>query len=242
MLKLATFSIAAHCPRNEMVGIGVSTAVPAVGGVCAFVAPNVGAVATQSWVNPYFGIDGLRLLRDGASAQHTLDSLLRSDEVKALRQLGVVDVNGGVAAFTGEDCTEWCGHEIGEGFTVQGNMLKGPETIREMARVARESAELDLPERLMRTLEAGQAAGGDKRGKQSAYIRIFQQEEYPYLSIGVDDNPDPVTELRRILEVAKAQFVPFLKGMPTRDDPLRALSAETTEMLLRSPDDRPVKS
>lgn len=242
MLIMSTFSIAAHCPRSGMVGIAVSTAVPAVGDVCAFVAPNVGAIATQSWVNPYFGIDGLGMLRGGASAEHTLDSLLRSDEGKALRQLGVVDVNGGVAAFTGEDCTEWCGHEIGDGFTVQGNMLKGPETISEMAGVARESANLDFPERLMRTLEAGQAAGGDKRGKQSAYMRVFHNEEYPYLSIGVDDHPEPVTELRRILEVAKAQFVPFLEGMPTRDEPLRTLSPETTEMLLRSPANRPVRS
>ncbi|MBK0328155.1 DUF1028 domain-containing protein [Rhodobacteraceae bacterium F11138] len=241
MLKLSTFSIAARCPRSGMLGIAVSTAVPAVGDVCAFVAPKTGAVATQSWVNPYFGIDGLAMLRDGASATQTLNRLINADGGKALRQLGIVDHKGGVAAFTGEDCTEWCGHEIGDSFTVQGNMLTGPETISEMARSARETTDLDLPERLMRALEAGQAAGGDMRGKQSAYMRVFDTEEYPYLSLSVDDNPDPVTELRRIFKVAQAQFLPFVAGMPTREDPMRATSDEATAILMKAPADRPVK-
>lgn len=239
MLKLATFSIAARCPHTGMMGIAISTAVPAVGDICAFLAPAVGAVATQSWVNPYFGIDGLALLREGMSAQHAIDQLLAGDAGRSLRQLGIVDAAGRSAAFTGENCTPWCGHIVGDGFTVQGNMLTGAETISSMADAARQGVDLEFPERLMRALEAGQAAGGDKRGKQSAYLRVFHKEEYPYLSLGVDENPDPVKELRRVFEIAQAQFIPFVEGMPSRQDPLRELSKETTEMLLRSPADRP---
>lgn len=239
MPNLTTFSIAARCPRTGMLGVGVSTAVPAVGDICAFVAAGIGAVATQSWVNPYLGIDGLVALKAGASAEDVLTQLIAGDEGRTVRQLGIVDAQGRAAAFTGEDCTQWCGHIIGEGFTVQGNMLVGRETIEEMARAARETADQPLPERLMRALEAAQAAGGDFRGKQSAYIKVFHKEEYPYLSLGVDDHAAPVAELRRVFEVAQHQYIPFVNGMPTRSDPLGGLAPEVTEMLMKAPQDRP---
>jgi uncharacterized Ntn-hydrolase superfamily protein len=113
-----------------------------------------------------------------------------------VRQLGIVDSKGRVAAFTGKGCTGWCGHIIGDGFTVQGNMLVGKETIECMALSARQSADLALPERLMLVLEAGQLAGGDMRGKQSAYMKVHDTEEYPYLSLGVDDHPSCSRSLR----------------------------------------------
>src|SRR5687767_11643985 len=112
MIQLATFSIAARCPRTQMLGIGVSTAVPAVGGLCSFIAPRIGAVATQSWVNPYLGIDGLALLKGGLPAKAVLDKLIADDPGREVRQVGIVDAQGGVAAFTGNDCTLWCGHEV----------------------------------------------------------------------------------------------------------------------------------
>lgn len=239
MIQLATFSIAARCPRTGMLGIGVSTAVPAVGGLCSFVAPRIGAVATQSWVNPYLGIDGLALLKSGMPAKAALDKLIADDPGREVRQLGIVDAEGGVAAFTGKDCTLWCGHEVGDGFTVQGNMLVSGETVAAMAAAARDTAALALPERLMRVLEAGQKAGGDKRGKQSAYIKVHDTEEYPYLDIGVDDHPAPVAELRRVYEVARAQCLPFVTGLSTRKSSVGHLPEAVTAMLMTPPPDRP---
>jgi uncharacterized Ntn-hydrolase superfamily protein len=145
MIQLATFSIAARCPRTRMLGIAVSTAVPAVGGLCSFVAPRIGAIATQSWVNPYLGIDGLALLKEGMTAKAALDRLIADDPGREVRQLGIVDAEGGVAAFTGKECTSWCGHEVGEGFTVQGNMLVGGDTVAAMAAAARDTANLACP-------------------------------------------------------------------------------------------------
>lgn len=239
MIQLATFSIAARCPRTGMLGVGVSTAVPAIGGLCPFVAPRTGAIATQSWVNPYLGIDGLTLLKSGMSAKAVLDKLIADDPGREVRQVGVVDAEGGVAAFTGEDCTAWCGHEVGDGFTVQGNMLVSGETVSAMAQEARATAALSLPERLMRVLEAGQKAGGDKRGKQSAYIKVHDTEEYPYLAIGVDDHPAPVAELRRVYEVARAQCLPFVTGLSTRKSSVGHLPEAVTSMLMKTPADRP---
>ena len=239
MIQLATFSIAARCPRSGMLGVGVSTAVPAIGGLCPFVAPHTGAIATQSWVNPYLGIDGLTLLKSGLTAKAVLDKLLADDPGREVRQIGIVDAQGGVAAFTGKDCTSWCGHEVGDGFTVQGNMLVSGETVAAMAQVGRGTEALSLPERLMRVLEAGQKAGGDKRGKQSAYIKVHDTEEYPYLSIGVDDHPSPVAELRRVYEVARAQCLPFVTGLSTRKSSVGHLPESVTTMLMKAPQDRP---
>ncbi|MFZ5677982.1 MAG: DUF1028 domain-containing protein [Pseudomonadota bacterium] len=239
MIQLATFSIAARCPRSGMLGVAVSTAVPAIGGLCPFVAARIGAVATQSWVNPYLGIDGLALMKSGMSAKAALDKLLAEDPGREVRQVGIVDAAGNAAAFTGKECTQWCGHEVGEGFAVQGNMLVSGETVAQMAKAARDSAALSLPERLMRVLEAGQAAGGDKRGKQSAYIKVHDAEDYPYLQLGVDDHPAPVQELRRVYEVARAQCLPFVTGLSTRRSSVGHLSAETTAMLMTPPQNRP---
>ncbi len=238
MLQLNTFSISARCDRTGMVGIAVSTAVPAAGSVCAFVKNGVGAVATQSWVNPYLGIDGLRLLESGLSAQETLDKLIAEDPGREDRQLGIVDARGHAAAFTGGGCVPWAGHILGKGFSVQGNMLLNAATIEEMAEAAEIARDMPLPERLMRALEAGQAAGGDKRGKQSAALKVFHVEEFPYVDVRVDNHPDPVAKLRRTFEVVKKQFLPFVEGMPSRRNPLGNVPAAVIEMLGKSPAER----
>ena len=238
-IELNTFSIAARCPRTGMLGVAVSTAVPGVGGICPFVKEGVGAIATQSWVNPYLGIDGLKLLEQGLPAQEALDRLIGEDPGRKVRQIGVVDAQGRAAAFTGEDCVDWAGHQIGAGWSVQGNMLVGAATIERMAQAAQGSEPLDLAERLMIVLEAGQAAGGDKRGKQSAALKVFHEEQFPWLDLRVDEHRNPVAELRRVFEVAKQQVVPFVKGMPSRTDPLRGLPDEVTAMLLTPPAYRP---
>ena len=239
MFQLNTFSIAARCPRTGMLGVAVSTAVPAVGGICSYIKEGVGAIATQSWVNPYLGIDGLKLMEQGLSAEETLTKLLADDPGRDDRQMGIVDAQGRVAAFTGASCVTYAGHILGNGFTVQGNMLIGAETINAMAAAAKASEASDLTELLMLVLEAGQAAGGDKRGKQSAALKVFNREAYPWLDIRVDEHRNPVAELRRIFEIAKHQLLTFTKGMPTRANPLASLPSEVTAMLLIPPPYRP---
>lgn len=238
MIHLNTFSAVARCERTGMFGVAVSTAVPAVGGICPFVKNQVGAVATQSWVNPYLGIDAIRLLDQGLSAEDSLKRLLADDPGRGDRQLGIVDRQGRAAAYTGDNCVSWAGHLIGEGFAVQGNMLVGAATIEAMATEAEAGKALDLPERLMRILEAGQAAGGDKRGKQSAALKVLYQEEFPYVDVRADEHPEPVVELRRIFEVVKVQLLPFTKGMPSRVDPIGQVSNEVLALLSRAPADR----
>ncbi len=239
MFQLNTFSIAARCPRTGMLGVAVSTAVPAVGGICSYIKEGVGAIATQSWVNPYLGIDGLKLMEQGLSAEETLTKLLADDPGRDDRQMGIVDAQGRVAAFTGASCVTYAGHILGSGFTVQGNRLVGADTINAMAAAAKASEASDLTERLLLVLEAGQAAGGDKRGKQSAALKVFNREAYPWLDIRVDEHRNPVSELRRIFEIAKHQLLTFTKGMPTRANPLASLPSEVTAMLLTPPPYRP---
>jgi uncharacterized Ntn-hydrolase superfamily protein len=239
LIELNTFSVSGRCARTGMLGVAVSTAVPAVGGICSFVRPGVGAIATQSWVNPYLGIDGLKLLESGLSAEDTLDKLIAGDPGRDDRQLGIVDASGGAAGYTGASCVDWAGHVIGEGFSVQGNMLVSGATVKKMAAAMRESAALSLPERLMVVLEAGQAAGGDKRGKQSAALKVFNVEEFPWFDIRVDEHRNPVAELRRIFEVASKQLLPFTMGMPSRKDPIGSIPPEITDMLMTPPAYRP---
>jgi uncharacterized Ntn-hydrolase superfamily protein len=203
-----------------MTGVAVSTAVPAVGAICSFGGPGIGSIATQSWVNPYLGIDGMGLLRRGLKAAEVLEELITQDPGRDMRQLGIVDGYGGSAAYTGSDCTDWSGHVIGQGYSIQGNMLTGGEPLEAMRESFDSSDEKDLPERLVSALEAGQSVGGDKRGRQSAAVKVYAAEEYPYLDLRVDEHPDPVTELRRVYEVARQQLLPFIRIMPSRQDPI----------------------
>ena len=239
MLELNTFSISARCARTGMLGVAVSTAVPGVGGICPFVRSGTGAISTQSWVNPYLGIDGIRLLTEGLTAEQALDRLTAADPGRDVRQLGIVDGKGGSAAWSGRECTSWFGHITGPNFAVQGNMLVGEATINSMAEAFKRTEALDLPERLLVVLEAGQAAGGDKRGRQSAALLVHDREEYPYLTLRVDEHRYPVAELRRVFEVARHQLLPFIKGLPTRNDPLGGLPQNVIDLLMTPPPFRP---
>jgi uncharacterized Ntn-hydrolase superfamily protein len=239
MLELNTFSISARCPRTGMLGVAVSTAVPAVGGICPFVEAGVGAVSTQSWVNPYLGIDGLALLRDGASAPSALEILMANDPGRDVRQVGIVDAKGRSAAWSGQSCTSWFGHRTGPDYAIQGNMLTGAEVIDGMEQAFLATPELDLAERLVQVLEAGQRGGGDKRGRQSAALLIYKVETYPYLSLRVDEHATPITELRRVLGVARHQLLPFVDGMPKRKDLIGGIPKEVTDTLLKPPPLRP---
>ncbi|WP_018964134.1 DUF1028 domain-containing protein [Ancylobacter sp. FA202] len=234
-----TFSIVARCPSSGLLGVAVATAVPAVGSMCPFTRAKVGAASTQSWVNPYLALGVLEAIAGGQGAQAALEAALAEDEARELRQIGVVDHAGEASAFTGADCTQWCGQEIGDGFAVQGNMLTGPEVIDAMASTFRASEGQKLDERLMRAMEAGDAAGGDRRGRQSASLRVQGEEEYCALDLRVDEHPRPVTELRRVLEIARLQLVPFVEGMPKRGVKAGPAPEAVTAMLALAPPDRP---
>ncbi|MDT8843572.1 DUF1028 domain-containing protein [Paraburkholderia fungorum] len=234
-----TFSIVGRCARTGELGVAVSTAVPAVGSMCPYLRAGVGAVSTQSWVNPYLAMHALDSLEQGDSADAALERVLRTDSAAALRQIGIVDAQGRSAVWTGSDCTAWAGHRRGADYTVQGNMLTGAETVEAMADAFESRAGEALDERLMAALEAGQAAGGDRRGRQSAALRIVRTETYPALDLRVDEHAQPVAELRRVLAVARHQLIPFIDAMPTRDDPGRAPPSEVTQLLLKAPAARP---
>jgi uncharacterized Ntn-hydrolase superfamily protein len=218
-VNLTTFSIVARCARTGQLGVAVSTKVPAVGSLCPFVRARVGSLATQAWVNPYLGPRILDALAAGASAESALREVLAGEIDRELRQVGVVDARGESAAFTGAETDPWTGHRTGPGYSVQGNMLVGEETLTAMAHAFGDSAEQSLPERLVRALEAGQAAGGDRRGRQSAALVVFGDEDYPLAELRVDEHRDPVAELRRVLEVAKRELFPLVAALPTKRNP-----------------------
>jgi uncharacterized Ntn-hydrolase superfamily protein len=238
-LHLATFSIVGRCPRSGMLGVAVSTAVPAVGALCPHVKAGIGAVSTQSWVNPYLAIDALDLMAQGTPGPEALDRVMADDDGADLRQIGVVDAQGRSAAWSGQDCTSWYGHITGADFAIQGNMLVGEATLTTMAEAFQGSAAEDLAERLLLALEAGSTAGGDKRGKQSAALRVHHTEDYPWLDLRVDEHPQPVAELRRIATIARLQLLPFVAGMPKRGQPAGGLPDSVSEMLLNPPPARP---
>ncbi len=219
MVKLNTFSITARCERTGQFGVAVSTKVPAVGMLCPFAQSGVGAVSTQSFVNPYLGIWGLELLDEGLEAAEVKERLLERDPDPAKRQFTVVDRWGNSAAFTGEESDTWRGHITGENFAVAGNMLVGDETLQEMAKSFQDNHGSPLIERLLLALQAGQDAGGDKRGRQSAAVKVVEREDYPLLDLRVDEHQDPVPELRRVYEVARQSLLPLTSMMPTKGNP-----------------------
>ncbi|WP_043097229.1 DUF1028 domain-containing protein [Kallotenue papyrolyticum] len=201
---IATFSIVARDPQNGDLGVAVASKFLAVGSVVPWAQANVGAIATQALANIRYGPDGLALLARGLSAQEVLQELLAADEQREHRQVGIVDREGRAAAFTGRECVPWAGHLLGEGFCCQGNILAGEAVVQRMADAFRATAG-ELAERLVAALEAGQAAGGDRRGRQSAALYVAREGgSYGglldrYIDLRVDDHPDPIVELRRLL-------------------------------------------
>jgi uncharacterized Ntn-hydrolase superfamily protein len=213
-----TFSIAARCPRTGMLGVATSSKALSAGGLVPYCRAGVGAIASQSFVNPYLGIDGIVLLEQGLAAERTIERLVADDPGRDLRQLAIVDKEGRSAGYTGSRCISWAGHVLGAGYACLGNILVDETVVESMARAFEGAISEELPERLMRALEAGQEAGGDRRGRQSAGMTVVNVEEYPWIDIRVDDHEDPVPELRRIFEIYKREEVPFLNMMARRGD------------------------
>lgn len=214
-----TFSINARDPETGMVGVAVSTKLLCVGALVPFPRAGVGSVATQSFVNPYIGIKGLDYLAAGASAVEARDRLAAGDDGRAIRQFTVVDAHGGSAAYTGADCVAWNGHRTGPGYAVAGNMLVGEETVVAMAEAYEATAGQPFGERLMRALEAGQAAGGDRRGRQSAAMKVMSTEDYPLIDLRIDDHPEPVAELRRLWGLYHDGFAEVMGMLPSKAHP-----------------------
>jgi uncharacterized Ntn-hydrolase superfamily protein len=239
MRPLTTFSIVGRCERTGQLGVAVSTADVAAGRLVTWARAGVGAVATQSWPSLYLAIDALDQLERGASAQEALERVLANDPGRSVRQLGVVDAAGGSASFSGDECTTWFGEATGPNFAAQGNMLIRGETVAAMAEAFAASADRDLAERLLVALEAGQGGGGDKRGRQCAALLVVDREAYPLWDLRADEHPEPVAELRRIYEIAKLDLLPFVEGLPTRENPLGSLTDEFVEMNMLPPPERP---
>jgi uncharacterized Ntn-hydrolase superfamily protein len=215
-----TWSIVARDPATGAFGVSVASRFFATGALVPWADGGAGALATQALANPTYGPRGLRMLREGKSAEAVVAALVGSDAGRSVRQLHVVDARGGAAGHTGSDCEPWCGHAIHAGFSVAGNLLAGPEVLAETARAYREREGEPFARRLIAALVAGEAAGGDRRGKQSAALRIHTTEEYPALDLRVDDHPDPLAELARLEAVSREEFVPLMSRMATRADPV----------------------
>jgi len=212
-----TWSIIARDASGAF-GVAIATSFFAVGALCPHAESAVGALSTQALVNPYYGRHGLDLLRAGVPAPEVVRQLTAPDEGREHRQLHVIDVEGRIGQHTGAKCVDWCGAIAGDGFSVAGNMLAGPGVVEETAK-AFEKSQKPFAERLIAALEAGEAAGGDKRGKQSAALLIHSTEAYAELNLRVDDHANPLKELRRLYRKAHERFVPYLKCSPSKARP-----------------------
>lgn len=220
-----TFSIVGYDPKEKEWGIAVQSKFLGVGAVVPWAKAGVGAVATQSYANTAFGPKGLAWMEQGKTAQETLELLLSEDPDKEMRQIGIIDANGNAATFTGKDCYDWAGGITGSYFAAQGNILVDEKTVEAMARVF-EEADGTLAERLLAALDAGQEAGGDSRGKQSAALYVVKEKggyggyNDRFVDLRVDDHPDPIIELIRLYQMQQLYFA------PSKMDRVKAIEGE----------------
>jgi uncharacterized Ntn-hydrolase superfamily protein len=213
-----TWSILARDPTSGALGAAVATRFFAVGALAIHVEGGVAALATQALINPMYAPHGMARLRAGEPPDAVVAELLAADAGRAHRQLHILDAGGRIAAHTGESCVTWCGSVRGADVSVAGNMLAGPEVVARTLE-AFSTAQGPLAERLLAALEAGEAAGGDKRGKQSAALKIASRDPYPDLDIRADDHPDPIAELRRLYAVSRERFAVFRRFLAGTDSP-----------------------
>ncbi len=199
----STFSIVGRCARTGKLGVGIATHAIAVSSRCPHVRAGVGAVATQAYTDPRLGYLGVRLLTLGFSAEKVMDELVRSDPHHEVRQLGVVDRDGNAAAFTGARTSVWTGHLKERDAVALGNNLVGGEVVDAIAETFRATVAEDLEERLLRAIEAGRDAGGQRGGQRSAGLVVYDRAEYPWVDLRVDEHLEPIGELRRVFEAYK---------------------------------------
>jgi uncharacterized Ntn-hydrolase superfamily protein len=199
-----TFSIIAHDTVTGQVGIAVASKTLATGARVPSIRTGVGAVASQAKANQLYGPRGLALLAAGASAADTVRLLTAADEDQDIRQLHVMDRQGGFAAHTGAEGLAWCGHLVKESFSVAGNILAGPGVLEAMVAAYEGGEALPLAQRLIAAMQAAEAAGGDKRGRQSAALLIHGDKEWALVNLRVDDHPEPLAELARLEQLARS--------------------------------------
>jgi uncharacterized Ntn-hydrolase superfamily protein len=214
-----TWSVVARDKATGHLGVAVATRFFAAGAIVPFVASKVGAIATQALVNPYYGIDGLQLLREGHSSGDALELLKSNDAGEAHRQVQIVDAGGKVAVHTGKYCLPWSGHVVGDAFSVAGNMLAGRDVIDAVFKSYVRNTTLPFARRLITAMLAGEAAGGDRRGRQSAALIIVGANEWPALDLRVDDHPAPLEELERLERVSRQEWTHYRQFIPTRTNP-----------------------
>lgn len=214
-----TYSIVARDPATGHLGVAVASRFFAVGGIVPHIRGRIGAVATQAFVNPTYGTDGLQMLAAGQSPAAILRGLTARDDGHPQRQVHMIGMTGKPVAFTGAECIDWAGHLVAEDVSVAGNMLEGPQVVAETLRAYAQTAGKPMAERLLIALQAGEDAGGDKRGRQSAAIKVFRDQDYAWLDIRADDDPDPLAELHRLYAVAQERYLHVAETMATRDNP-----------------------
>lgn len=213
-----TWSILAR-DDNGHFGMAIASRFFAVGSLCLHSRRGVAALSTQALMNPLYGPAGLDLLAQGRPAADTITMLTAGDAGQAQRQLHILPAIGPGAAHTGAACIDWCGHLVRDGLSVAGNMLAGPKVIEATAEAYLSTAHLPLAERLLAAMDAGEAAGGDKRGKQAAALQVHAGEDYLQLDLRVDDHTEPLTELRRLYNKSLERAQPFMACLPGRNRP-----------------------
>jgi len=196
-MRINTYSIIARCPKTGHFGGAAASKFPGLGAFSPLVESKWGAVAVQGWVNPYAGMLGIEMLKQGFSAKEVMESLLKEDPGRDFRQISVLDHQGNAVAHTGKENDDWKGHLVKDNFCLQGNLLTGPEVLDDMYHAFNETNG-PLAERLIAALSAGEKAGGDKRGKQAAVIKVVAEPGFPYVDFRVDDAAEPVKELERL--------------------------------------------
>lgn len=226
-----TWSILARDPASGALGAAVATRFFAVGALTIHVEGGVAALATQALINPMYAIHGMPPLRAGEAPDAVVARLLEGDAGRDHRQIHVVDAQGRIAAATGSGCVAWCGSVRGVDVSVAGNMLAGSAVV-EQTLAAFEQAEGPLGERLLTALEAGERAGGDRRGKQSAALKLATRDPYPDLDIRADDHPDPLRELRRLYAVSQERFAVFRRFLPGAESPCGVFDREVINAVI----------
>lgn len=214
-----TWSLLARDPSTGALGVIVATRFFAVGALCPRVEAGVGALATQALINPLYAPRGLARLREGAAPAEALAGLLAADPGREARQCHILGADGRIAQHTGADCVPWCGAVSAENVSVAGNMLVGPRVVTDTLAAFLAAGHLPLDLRMIHAMEAGEAAGGDARGKQSAALILATKDPYPDLDLRVDDHADPLAELRRLHAVAQSRFVHLRRFLPSADHP-----------------------
>lgn len=214
-----TWSIVAHDPNSGAFAVAVATKAFAVGASCPFVRAGVGAVSTQSVTNRYLGPAILDAMERGLAPSAAIEGALSGDEGRGIRQVHAIDRNGRTAAWTGQNCVEWCGSVSSGGISVAGNMLSGEPTVAATLAAWKANQNMPMADRLMLAMEAGEQAGGDRRGKQSAAMVMVTTEDFPDLNLRVDDHAAPLQELRRLLAIWKIEGVPRLGMAPSKANP-----------------------